>query len=71
LDGLEAEVQACFTMADEVDAGNGSPELLREYRFWLRMIREALADHDGVDENVTSLFARLGGTPVRNVADGG
>lgn len=69
--GWEAEIQAAFTIADEIDAGNGSPEVLREYRFFLRTLREAFSDDGGVDENVTSLFDRLGGTLVRDAEDAG
>lgn len=60
LAGFEAEIQAAFSIADEIDAGNGTPEMFREYRFAVKTIREALRDDSGVDEDIKALLARLG-----------
>jgi hypothetical protein len=71
LAGFEAEIQAAFAIADEIDAGNGTPEMFREYRFSVRTIREAVGDDDPAGSDVAKLLARLGGTDVLDSKDGG
>ena len=62
VEGLEAEVQAAFTIADELDAGNPLPEMLREYRMILRVIREAVVVEDEPDAFDEWMRAQMGDT---------
>ena len=71
LDGVEAEVQAAFSIADELDAGNVTPEMCREYRFAVKRIREVLGGDGDVDEGIRELIAGLGGTDLQHTADAG
>jgi hypothetical protein len=64
-----AEATALRMLAGQLDEHPEDTDLWREFRLGLKALREA-TDGGDIDDEAAELFARLGGAPVHDAANG-